>query len=197
MLILKNFFKLKNIRNILLITAVLCLAILSACLGYVWLQKKYVYPLDYKKEVFESSKEFNLDKALVFALIKTESSFNKKAVSEKGAVGLMQITVKTAEFIAKELNVKEYDLYNPKTNIRFGCYYLKYLIKGFNNVRTALCAYNAGEGNVRNWLKNPQNSKDGKTLYKIPFKETREYVERIEKSFAKYTKLYGKILDKS
>ncbi len=197
MLILGSFFRFNNLRKILLFVVIICLTFLSGCLGYVWLQKKYVYPLDYKKEVFESSYEFNLDKALVFALIKTESSFNKKAVSEKGAVGLMQVTVKTAEFIAKELNVKEYDLYNPKTNIRFGCYYLKYLIKGFNNVRTALCAYNAGEGNVRNWLKNPQNSKDGKTLNKIPFKETREYVERIEKSFAKYTKLYGKILDKS
>lgn len=196
MLILKNFFKLKNIRNILLITAVLCLAILSACLGYVWLQKKYVYPLDYKREVFESSKEFNLDKALVFALIKTESSFNHKSVSEKGAIGLMQITTKTGEYIAKKLGETEFDLYSAKTNVRYGCYYLSYLLATFNDTKTALCAYNAGEGKVRTWLKNSEYSLDGKTLYKIPFKETSEYVDRIEKSFAKYKKLYGKILDK-
>ena len=197
MLILSRILVSKNFRKILLVIICACLLFFTVCFGYVTVLKKYVYPLDYKKEVFESSKEFNLDKALVFAVIKTESSFNQKAVSEKGAIGLMQITKKTGEYIANKLGEKEFNLYNPKTNVRYGCYYLNYLIKTFGNVNTALCAYNAGEGNVRNWLKNPQNSKDGKSLCKIPFKETREYVDKIEKTFAKYTKLYGKILDKS
>ena len=103
----------------------------SVCYGCFWFQKKYVYPLDYKQEVFSSAKEFNLNKALVYAVIKTESSFNKNAVSEKNAIGLMQITKSTAQFIASKLGLSEYNLYNPSDNVRFGCFYLRYLLDKF------------------------------------------------------------------
>ena len=185
----------KKLRKILFVIIAVCIAFFGVCQGYVYVLKKYVYPLSYKKQVLESSKEFFLDSALVYAVIKTESSFNQDAVSEKGAMGLMQITRPTADFIALRLGIGDYDLFQPSVNVRFGCYYLRYLIDRFQNLKTALCAYNAGEGNVRAWLKNVQYSLDGKSLYKIPFKETQEYIVKIEKSFTKYTKLYGKIVD--
>ncbi len=161
------------------------------------LEKKYIYPVKYSDEVLFYCNEYNLDANLVFSVIKTESSFNERAESEKGAKGLMQITDNTAEYIAKLLGVIEYDVYLPKTNIRFGCFYLRLLLDKFGSEKTALCAYNAGEGNVAKWLKNNQYSIDGVELSFIPYKETEEYIRKIYKSWAKYEKLYGNILDKS
>ncbi len=158
--------------------------------------KKYVYPLKYKELVFEYADYYGLERALVFAVIKTESSFNPNAESKKGAVGLMQITKKTGEYIAQKLGVEKYDLKNNDNNINFGCYYIKYLYARFKNMDTALVAYNAGEGNVSLWLMDKNLSKDGNTLTSIPFEESREYIKKIHKNFEKYKKLYKKILDK-
>lgn len=189
-------FSLKFIKRILFIIISVSIGYFSVCYGYVYVLKKHFYPLKYRQEVFDSANEFGLDKALVYALIKTESGFDKNALSDKGAIGLMQITERTGEFIAEKLGVYVYDLKDARTNIRFGCYYLRYLMNRFENQKTVLCAYNAGEGNVSAWLANTKYSLDGKTLYKIPFRETEEYIVKIEKSFTKYTKLYDKILDK-
>ncbi len=161
------------------------------------IEKKYIYPLKYEETVEKYSKEYNLDFYLVMALIKTESRFRASAVSEKGAKGLMQITDNTAKYIAKELNEKDFEIFSIDTNIRFGCYYLRYLYNKFEMERTVLSAYNAGEGNVLTWLKNREYSLDGKNLTAIPFKETEEYVKKVYKSYNKYKKLYGNIVDKT
>ncbi len=157
---------------------------------------RWLYPLKYRELIIESADYFSLDRALVFATIKVESSFDKNAQSNKGAVGLMQITLSTAEYIAKRLNINEYDLQDENINVRFGCYYLRYLIDKFKNIETAICAYNAGEGNVSKWLKDSDYSEDQITLKTIPFKETEEYLKKIVKTFEKYKKLYGNLLDK-
>ena len=161
------------------------------------LEKKYIYPIKYSEEVLFYCKEYNLDAYLVFSLIKTESAFNERAESEKGAKGLMQIIDSTAGYIAKLLGEKEYDIFSPSTNIRFGCFYLRLLIDKFTVEETALCAYNAGEGNVNNWLNDKGYSTDGVNLTLIPYRETEEYIKKIYKSYVKYEKLYGNILDKS
>lgn len=157
---------------------------------------RFGYPVKYKEEVIGASAEFGLDKFLIFSMIKTESGFNENAKSDKGAIGLMQITEKTGEYIAEKLGVKDYDLTNAKDNIYFGCYYLKYLMTRFKNITLALCAYNAGEGNVSLWLLDERYSLDGETLKEVPYKETKEYVDRVNKTFLKYKKLYTNILDK-
>ncbi len=156
----------------------------------------YLYPLKYREEIIEISDFYGVDRALIFATVNVESRFDKNARSNKGAKGLMQITDDTATFIAKSIKAYSYDIYDVKTNLSFGCYYIKYLIDRFGGERLAMIAYNAGEGNVKNWLLNPKYSKDGKTLSQIPFKESREYIEKIEKSLIKYKKLYSKIVDK-
>ena len=160
------------------------------------IEKKYIYPLKYEEEIIKYSKEFSLDCYLVLAVINTESSFRESAVSEKGAKGLMQITNSTAKYIAKELKETDYEIFSPDINIRFGCFYLRYLLNKFSVEKTALCAYNAGEGNVLAWLKNDKYSLDKNSLIEIPFKETKDYVRKIYKSYAKYKKLYGNIVDK-
>ena len=157
---------------------------------------KYKYPLKYKEIIVEYADYYGLDRALVFAVVNTESSFNERAKSKAGAMGLMQITSKTAGYIADRLGVEDYDIFDANTNINFGCYYIKYLLNKFNHLDTALFAYNAGEGNVIIWLKDGRYSSDGKRLNTTPFAESNEYIIKIHKNFEKYSKLYKKFLDK-
>ena len=160
-------------------------------------ERLFIYPLStYKTIILAAASEYNVNAYMLFALIKTESGFNKNAVSEKGATGLMQLTEKTAEYVARLKGEQNYDLKNAQTNIDFGCYYLKYLFEKFTEQNTVLAAYNAGEGKVAIWLKDSRFSNDGKTLKEIPIEETREYIKRINASSVKYKKLYPNILDK-
>lgn len=158
--------------------------------------RKHLYPLKYKEEITYYADYYGHDRALIFAVVKTESGFDDKVVSKAGAVGLMQIKEQTAEYIAKKLGAERYDLTNATDNINFGCFYLKYLLLRFENIDTALIAYNAGEGNVSAWLSNPKYSEDKKTLKHIPFNESKEYIKKIHKNLEKYKKLYRNILDK-
>ncbi len=161
------------------------------------LEKRLLYPLKYYEYVKESSKEFNIKESLILSVIKAESSFNKNAISKKDAKGLMQLKDSTADFVAKRLNVISYDIFNPKTNIRLGSAYLSYLYSKFNDTKTILIAYNAGEGNVKNWLKDKKFSLDGKKLETSPFLETNAYVKKVEKYAKKYLNYYKNILDKT
>jgi soluble lytic murein transglycosylase len=143
------------------------------------------------------SREYDLDPYLVFSVIKVESNFSLCAKSNKGALGLMQILPATAEYIADKLNIEDYDLFDSKINIKFGCYYLRYLLDKFNCADLVLCAYNAGEGNVNKWLNDKRYSNDKVSLVYIPFYETREYVKLVNKNFKIYKKIYADFVDKS
>mgnify|MGYP002507291888 CR=1 FL=1 len=105
--------------------------------------------------------------------MKTESKFDDNAHSHKNAVGLMQITVETGEWAAKEMGYTTFskdDLYNEQYNIRMGCWYLRWLGDMFNNdINLMIAAYNAGPTNVQNWLKDKDYSSNGKNLEYIPF----------------------------
>ena len=140
------------------------------------------FKTSYKDIVLNYASENNIDPALVFSIIKAESKFNKNAKSSAGAVGLMQVKLETANYMLSldgENVICENDLYIPETNINLGTRYLSYLINKFENVDVAICAYNAGETIVRSWLNNQDYSKDGKTLSKIPFVETQNYLSKV------------------
>ncbi len=154
------------------------------------------FPIKYKEQVYACADEYQLDRNLIFSVIKVESGFNEKAVSSAGAKGLMQITERTGEYIAEKLGVTEYDLLDAKTNVTFGSFYLRYLYDKFENLEVVLAAYNAGEGKVSLWLNNKEYSEDGITLLRVPYAETEAYIEKIKKTFSKYKKLYENILDK-
>jgi len=106
----------------------------------------------------------------------------------------MQIVPNTGKWIADQIGVEEYkdeSLYDPETNIRFGCWYFAYLLEFFDGDEDlALASYNGGMGNVMKWLKDSRYSDDGRHLKRIPFKETSDYLERVENAYKQYKKLY-------
>lgn len=135
----------------------------------------------YDEMIVEASTEFFVEASLIKAVIKAEGNFNKRAISEKGASGLMQILPKTFVYVKAlyGLNYLPDDIFDPKTNIFVGTAYLNYLFNKFKTEREVVAAYNAGEGNVLTWLTSNEYSLDGKTLNYIPFAETTRYVEKV------------------
>jgi soluble lytic murein transglycosylase-like protein len=101
--------------------------------------------------VDQVSRKYGVSPDMIFAVIQTESSFDPLAVSDRGAVGLMQLLPSTAREVAQELNIQWTDdriLWDPLTNIEMGTYYLRTLISRFNNVEVALAAYNQGPNRI-------------------------------------------------
>lgn len=137
----------------------------------------------YKKLAKNYAKINDLDCALIIAIIKVESNFNKNAYSNKGAIGLMQVLPTTAEYI---LQISPYstinDLFDEETNVKLGTYYFKYLINKFKSEDVAICAYNAGEGTVQKW-----GLSNGFSLEKIKYNETLNYYKKVKF----YKNLYG------
>jgi len=163
----------------LLIGAVVFFAVIAIAFSSVVF---FAFPLKYKSEIRAASARHDVDPVLVASIIRAESGFKPKAVSPKGAVGLMQIMPATADFIAAMMEKETYNLYDPGDNIDMGVFYLRYLLDKFGDQRTALMAYNAGEGNVNRWLGGNVR------LVTCPFPETNAYVERVlnGKSYYKY-----------
>ena len=154
---------------------------------------KKVNPLKYSEHVEYYSELYEVPEPIIYAVIKTESSFQPDAVSPAGAIGLMQITPDTFTWLCnknQDIDNNINRLYNPEANIKYGVYYLDMLYSEFGTWETALAAYNAGPRNVRDWLQNSELSQDG-VLTHIPFKETREYVEKVMTAKETYLKLYS------
>ena len=153
---------------------------------------KTLYPLRYEDYVEVYSKENNLSPAFVYAVIKCESGFDKDAVSNVGATGLMQIMPDTFKWINTKLGEdKPYSAAtDPETNIKYGCYLYGYLLSKYGRVQEALVAYHAGIGNTDKWLKDEAYSADGKTLHTIPFPTTNKYVKKVMLTENIYEKLY-------
>lgn len=153
----------------------------------------FFYPRKYSVYVEKYSDEYNLDENLVYSIIKAESKFNEKALSRRGAKGLMQIADITRDWAIERLNLDDdIDIYDPETNIKIGCWYLNTLYKEFGNTDLVIAAYNGGSGNVRKWLSEKEYSKDGENLDIIPFSETDSYLEKVKKNYELYNKLYSK-----
>ena len=161
------------VAGILIVFAVLCAAFFSS------------YRRPHRKTVLQYSQS----PALAFAVIKAESGFSESAVSEAGAVGLMQLMPSTAQFVCEQ-NQIEYRaerLKDGKYNVMLGCIYLNYLLSRFADDTCVLAAYNAGEGIVGTWLKNAEYSDDGLHLKSVPYPETERYVKKV----LKYQKIYA------
>ncbi|MBO4815662.1 MAG: lytic transglycosylase domain-containing protein [Clostridia bacterium] len=154
---------------------------------------KKIYPLEYTEYVEKYSREYNIDKYLVYAIIKAESNFNENAKSNTDAIGLMQIMGSTAMETAEKMEIQiiEDDLFNPEINIKIGLKYYKTLMEKYNNnYQMAIVAYNAGIGNVNKWIAEGIIKKDGSNLEKVPFKETNNYLRKTVRNYEIYKDLY-------
>ncbi len=163
------------------VTIVIVLVVLLILGGSAGVFFGVMYPIKYKDTITKYCVQYNLSPSLVASLINVESGYDSKAVSTAGARGLMQVMPATASEIADKLG-EDYDIENlmqVDTNIKFGCYYLRYLLTMYDDTTLTLAAYNAGYNNVNAWLNDDRYSSDGK-LHTIPFAETRKYVERIQ-----------------
>ena len=181
----------------MLILFIFVLIIIVSVLIVPSLVRQLFYPLKYKELVFEYSEKNDIDPYLVMSIMKVESRFNPLAVSHKDAKGLMQLTDQTAKWGAEELGMDSFSVeeaFEPTINIEIACWYIKTLMAEFNNkTQLVLAAYNGGSGNVTKWLGDEKLSKTGEVLDEIPFKETKKYVDRVNKEYRMYKKLYKQL----
>lgn len=155
---------------------------------------KKLFPMPHFEIVKKYAIDNNVKITMVYSVMKTESGFMSEAVSPKGAVGLMQITENTGWWIADKLGDKDYnceDLKNPEINIKYGCWYLSYLIERFDgNTELALAAYNAGEGTVMRWIADNDIEWRGVEIKSVPYPETEQYLVRVNRIYFVYKTLY-------
>ncbi len=152
-----------------------------------------IYKTEYSEYVYKYAQEYNVDPLMIFAIIKAESNFNPNVLSNRGAIGLMQLMDGTAEELCNKMGIyytKQASLYDPELNVRIGTKYFSELINEYdgNNV-LALTAYNAGKGNVNKWIEAGTIKEDGSDIENIPYKETNNYVRKILRDYEIYKNL--------
>lgn len=156
--------------------------------------KKVLYPYPYRTLIEQYAEEYNVDPLLVISVIRAESTFLPKSESPKGALGLMQLMPDTAKWIAETLGDGSFEqsmLKEPAKNIQYGTWYIASLEKEFRDITLVLAAYNGGRGHVNEWIRSEQLKINDLKTEDIPFRETREYVQRVMDNYENYTKLYG------
>ena len=116
----------------------------------------------------------------------------EQAQSSAGAVGLMQLMPQTAKWLARREGIEysEEMLLQGDYSIRLGCAYAAFLFERYDNYDCVIAAYNAGHGAVDKWLKDPEFSRDGKTLYRVPYAETEKHIVRVNRARSIYFALY-------
>ena len=178
-------------KTTIAILMALILCVTGAVCGRTLLRT--LYPHKYADSVEKYSAQYGVDPNLVYAVIRTESSFRPDASSDAGAAGLMQIMPETFEWLCMRMDVQaDFDaLYDPDTAIRFGTYLLHLLTERFGNTRTVLAAYHAGLGQVGRWLEDTSLAPDGHTLQTIPFRDTAHYVQKVDRAIRIYQNLYA------
>src|SRR5947209_5718452 len=175
------------------------LAAIGLGVGVVWpalhhAVRVLTLPLRHTDIIRQQAHDKRLDPALIAAVIYTESHFSDRE-STAGAEGLMQLLPGTADFIARRSGATRFslsDLATPQVNIAYGSWYLRYLLQRYHNqAGLAVAAYNGGEANVDQWLRDAASRGRPLSIEAIPFPETRAYVERVLGAQRAYRSQYG------
>lgn len=168
-----------------------------------WSILQMIYPREYSDFVRSEAKSNDIDPALIWSVIRQESSFATVASSPSNAYGLMQVIGPTANEVAKQLRFKEdlkipENLFEPAINIRIGSHYLTRLIRGYKgHIPLALAAYNAGPGRIRKWLasRTELGQLESTAIFSVetdlwvdelPWSETSFYVKAVLRNFLIY-----------
>ncbi len=152
------------------------------------------YPLTWKQELWEAAERAGLDRYLVAAVVREESSFFPQARSRAGARGLMQVMPETARslMLRRGLAFGTGELLDePGLNLELGTEFLAKLLREFGDPRLALAAYNAGPARVREWWDARRGADLEAFVEQIPFEETRYFVKRVLVSWEEYRRVYG------
>ena len=177
--------------------AIIIILVLAALIGFVYLGVENAvcektHPLEYSELVEKYSQQYSVPKEIVYAVIKTESSFKSDAVSNKGAIGLMQIMPDTYSWLCTKDtfdNDSADMLYNPEINIKAGTLFLSLLYTEYGIWENVYAAYNAGRSRVNEWLKDEKYNDNGH-LVNIPYKEVSSYIEKVTRAAEIYKELY-------
>lgn len=171
-------------RAAIIAALALIMAIIALALSF--------FPLHHTGIIEAAAAEHGISASLLAAMVKTESGWDEKALSRKGAKGLLQLTDDTFIWLIEKRDDGESAarIYDPGVNIDYGAYYIAYLYDRYKDEKTALAAYNAGPSRVDGWLLEKNLSDDGKKLDRAPFPETAEYIKRVTLYKRVYEELY-------
>lgn len=193
--------KSKGVRAVFIIISAFVFfgaALFAVMKGYEKVEHEFrlaTHPMKYSEYVEKYAEEYDIDKYVIYAFIKTESGFDPKAESDVGARGLMQLMETSFDWVKFRLgdsdDITYDDMYDPETNIRYGAYLVSYLIRHFGCMETAAAAYFSGIGTVDGWVSDPKISADGVHLDTIPGKGAAHYVDKINNAFNVYCELYA------
>jgi soluble lytic murein transglycosylase len=153
------------------------------------------YPKGYLPRIQELSRTQAVDPHLVAAVIREESTYNPAAVSQAGAIGLMQVMPQTGQRIATRLGAEGFTrerLFDPDFNIRLGTWYLGQLAEQFDhNLIHMVAAYNAGPEVVAKWIQQFGQGEPDEFIESIPYTETRFYVKKVLRTYREYKRIYA------
>jgi soluble lytic murein transglycosylase len=153
-----------------------------------------LFPKPYWTDLKKFSSDNALDPYMVASLIRQESEFNPNAVSNKNALGLMQLLPRVGKGVAKQEKLKHFSpqqLFTPAINLQLGTRYFRSMVDQFGGFEYALAAYNAGDDRVKDWQAAGKYRDIYEFVESIPFTETREYVQAIMRNANVYSQLYG------
>jgi soluble lytic murein transglycosylase len=139
------------------------------------------FPTPHREELSAAARQWDLDEAIVYGLIRQESRFMAEARSRVGAAGLMQLMPATARWVARQIPMRAFKpdmLLRPEVNLQMGTYYFRRVLMDLGHPLLATAAYNAGPGRARRWR--DEHALEGAIYAEtIPFNETRDYVKKV------------------
>jgi len=153
------------------------------------------FPKGFQEFVGPYAKKYGVDELLVYSIIREESRFQKDVVSPADAVGLMQLIPPTAKAVARQIGINGFStamLTIPRINIEMGIFYFKQVLDKFNgDIELALASYNAGPHRAADWKVRFYGLEKDEFIEEVPFRETRNYIRRILRSYGAYKAIYG------
>jgi len=153
-----------------------------------------LYPAPFRESLLKHASSRNVDPRFVLSIARQESRFQADAKSAAAARGMMQFIASTANDIAAQVNVSNFnqdDLYNADTAILFGAEYLANLFKQFPNQPQAVAgSYNGGADNLTRWIARSRANEADRYVPEIGFTQTKDYVYKVMANFWTYQRLY-------
>ncbi|MGK7876313.1 MAG: transglycosylase SLT domain-containing protein [Xenococcaceae cyanobacterium] len=151
-----------------------------------------LFPFPFDQTILNWSGERQINPLLVTSLIRQESRFEPEIRSSAGATGLMQVMPGTGKWVAEKIDLEDYSLIDPDDNVNLGTWYLDYTHREYkNNSLLAVASYNAGPGNVAKWIRKYGLNDPDAFVEKIPFRETKGYVEAVFGNYWNYLRIYN------